>query len=42
MLKGLIYQNKAQINVTRKLVKVRIAAAKEIGMGQTTAENFEQ
>ena len=49
MFKELIDENEVQINVTRILVKVRIATAKEKGMDQTTARiilnckrNFEQ
>jgi hypothetical protein len=45
----LIDENEAQINLIRKLVKVRIANAKEKGMEETTAritsncqQNFEQ
>ena len=49
MFKRTIDENEAQINVIRKLVKVRTATAKQKGMEQTTVrirlnckQNFEQ
>ena len=42
MFKGLIDENEAQINVIRKLVKVRIATAKEKGMEQNDSENHKE
>ena len=45
MSKGLIDENEAQINVLRKLVKVRIATVKEKCMEQTAPKitlNYKQ